>query len=60
MFECFHCGNKSVIWDCDYDYEDFGLEGEGIVQCLHCTECGAQIEYYIPLDKENEDVDAGV
>lgn len=27
VFECFHCGQRAVIWDCDYDYEDFGYEG---------------------------------
>lgn len=31
MFECFHCLHKSVVWDCDYDFEDFGYDGEGIV-----------------------------
>lgn len=31
MLECFNCLNRSVIYDCDYDYEDFGYEGEGIV-----------------------------
>lgn len=29
MYECFHCGMKSVIWDCDYDFADFGYEGSG-------------------------------
>ena len=36
MCQCFHCGNNSVMWDCDYDFKDFGYEGEGIVQMLHC------------------------
>lgn len=31
VFECFHCGSRSVIWDCDYDFADFGYDGEGIV-----------------------------
>ena len=30
MFECFHCGCRTVIWDCDYNYEDFGYEGDAI------------------------------
>ena len=21
MYDCFHCGNKSVIWDSDFDLE---------------------------------------
>ena len=44
MYECFHCGKKAVIWDCDFDFSDFGYDGEGIVHCCHCTECGAEIE----------------
>lgn len=54
MYECFHCGCRSVIWDCDYDFEDFGYEGEGIVQVLHCTNCGAEIEYRIRFDEEED------
>ena len=54
MFECYHCGCLSVIWDCDYDFEDFFYEGEGIVQTFHCTACGAQIEYMIPFDTEED------
>lgn len=27
MYECFHCGEKSVIWDNDFMFEDYGLEG---------------------------------
>lgn len=58
MFECYHCGRRSVIWDCDYDAEDCGYDTEGIVQMFHCSECGAEIEYLIPLnmleDNKNE------
>ena len=47
MFECFHCGCRSVIWQADFDFEDFGYEGEGIVHICHCSNCGADIEYRI-------------
>lgn len=50
MYECFHCGARAVSWDSDFDFEDFGYEGEGIVQCLHCNHCGADIEYRIRID----------
>ena len=53
MYECFHCGSRSVVWDSDFSYEDFGYEGEGIVQVLHCGNCGARIEYYISLEDED-------
>lgn len=55
MHKCFHCGSRSVTWDCDYDYEDFGLEGKGIVQCLHCRNCGAKIQYYISCEAEENE-----
>ena len=54
MYECFHCLSKSVIWDCDYTFEDFGYEGEGLVQICHCVNCGAEIEYRIPIGDSNE------
>lgn len=49
----FHCGMKSVVWDCDYDFVDFGYEGEGIVHICHCENCGADIEYRIPIKEED-------
>jgi len=55
MYECFHCGTRSVIWDCDYDFEDFGYDGEGIVQMCHCTNCGAEIEYRIFISDPDEE-----
>ena len=50
MYECFHCGAKAVIWDCDYDFNDFGYDGEGIVHICHCANCGAEIEYRISIN----------
>lgn len=55
MYECFHCLNRSVIWDSDFSFEDVGLEGEGIVHFCHCTVCGARIEYYIGECNNEED-----
>lgn len=52
MLECFHCGEKAVIWDSDYEFSDLGYEGTGIIHLLHYTHCGAEIEYAI---KEKED-----
>lgn len=54
MFECFHCCRKAVVWDADFDFSDFGLEGEGIVHMCHCTNCGAEIEYKIPIPDEDK------
>lgn len=55
MYECFHYGLRAVIWDCDYDFEDYGYEGEGIVHACHCSNCGAEIEYRIPICEAVED-----
>ena len=55
MFECFHFLQRTVVWPCDFDFSDFGLDGDGIVQVLHCTNCGAEIEYRIPIKGDTED-----
>lgn len=54
MANCFHCGEE-VVWDNDFTYEDLGYEGEGIIHMCHCPNCGAEIEYRIPLDNDEED-----
>lgn len=53
MYECFHCLTNGVIWDSDFTFEDYGLDGEGIVHHLHCTNCGAEIEYFIPITEDD-------
>ena len=51
MHECFHCLAKAVSWDADFNPEDYGIEGEGVIHICHCNNCGAEIQYTI-LDKE--------
>lgn len=53
MYQCFHCLNNSLIWQSDYSYEDYGYEGDGIVQILICSNCGAEVEYRIPIKEED-------
>lgn len=55
MFECFHCCRKAAVWDSDFDFSDFGLEGNGVVHVCHCTNCGAEIEYRIPIPDEDKE-----
>lgn len=38
----------------DFDFSDFGLEGEGIVHMCHCTNCGAEIEYKVLIPDEDK------
>jgi len=56
MYECFHCGEKTVIWDADYDTSDYGIARPGIIHTCHCTNCGAEIEYYIFEEEDEGDV----
>lgn len=55
MYECFHCGERAVLWGVDFDFEDYGREGEGIVHTLTCTNCGAEITYEVPERAEEEE-----
>lgn len=54
MYECFHCLQKTVVWDSDFDYEDYGYEKPGIIHECHCTNCGAKIIYYVSLEGTEE------
>ena len=54
VYQCFHCGSQSVVWQSDFSFEDYGLDGEGIINVCHCTNCGAHIEYYINLEEDDE------
>ena len=50
MYECFHCGEKAVVWDSDFTFEDYGLDGEGIVNHCHGENCGAEIDYFVRIE----------
>ena len=53
MYQCMHCGAFAVIWDNDFDFEDYGYEGVGVVQEYHCTECGAEITCKVKTDEDD-------
>ncbi len=48
---CWLCGGK-LIWGCDYDPEDYGYEGVGIIATLTCSSCGADVTYMLIEDEE--------
>ena len=50
--KCWHC-NHEVIWGGDFDYEDYGMEGDGIVSNLSCSKCPATYEIYLPIPSED-------
>ena len=55
MYECFHCGQRAVIWDSDFDAEDYGYEDAGIIHQLHCANCGADIQYHIIFGRQEDE-----
>ena len=57
MYECCHCGQRTVTWDADFDFDDYGYEGQGIVHSCHCNNCGADIEYRIPIPDDDKKED---
>lgn len=52
MYECFHCLTRSVVRDADFNPDELGYEGEGVVHICHCANCGAEIQYVILEDNE--------
>ena len=55
MYECFHCLSRSVVWDNDFSFEEYGIGGEGIIHVCHCANCGAIIEYYISDEEDDNE-----
>lgn len=55
MYKCFHCLQKTVSWDSDFNPDEYGYEGEGVVHVLHCSNCGAEITYVILDEPEDGD-----
>ena len=52
---CLYC-NKELIHSGDHSYEDYSLDGEGIVSNLTCADNECDVEtviVYINLDKTN-------
>tara|TARA_R100001443_G_scaffold25193_1_gene37883 strand:+ start:1832 stop:1999 length:168 start_codon:yes stop_codon:yes gene_type:complete len=46
MFPCHKC-DKKLVWQSDYDYQDFGIEDRlGIVGMYECEPCGVWVEIY--------------
>ena len=50
--KCWHC-NSEVIWGGDFDFEDYGMDGKGIVSNLSCSNCKAYYECYLDLEEES-------
>lgn len=55
MNKCYICGHE-VIWDSDFDTEDYGYERQGIVHEYHCPECGADITVVEYIEGEADEM----
>ena len=49
MKKCYLC-DGDVMWKSDYEYNEFGLEKDGIVHIYQCQNCGCRIEVYEDLE----------
>tara|TARA_R110002110_G_scaffold74670_1_gene197674 strand:- start:65 stop:295 length:231 start_codon:yes stop_codon:yes gene_type:complete len=60
---CWHCRSE-LIWGGDFSFEDYGLEGDGIISNLSCPNCPTNVEVYYKIDNEDNDAreksDAGL
>lgn len=50
--KCWNCKSE-LIWGGDHSFEDYGLEGNGIVTNLSCPNCPSNVEVYYNIDEEN-------
>ena len=41
---CWLCGGR-LVWDGDFDAQDYGYGSNGVVAHLHCSACNAQVTY---------------
>ena len=53
--KCHFCAGP-LIWQSDFNAEDYGYEQSGLVAVLMCGNCGAQWEG-IQLDEDEEEED---
>ena len=53
---CWFCRSK-LVWHGDFSFEDYGIEGEGLVANLYCTndDCGAYFEGFVNLGERSDD-----
>ena len=51
--KCLNCGSE-LIWQSDFDFEDYGMDGEGIVSVWECPSCGSTNICEIPCGEQKE------
>lgn len=53
MPKCFICGAE-VCWDDGFSFEEYGMDGDGIVSVWHCGNCKAEYEVMKKFEDEDE------
>lgn len=48
---CWFCGGR-MIWGGDNDFADYGIEGDGVVANLSCSNCGATAEFFTKMNED--------
>lgn len=51
---CWFC-NEKLIWGGDHDYEDYNMDGDGIVANLSCSKCKSFVLAYSGGNDESKD-----
>ena len=46
--KCLFC-DTNMVWGADFSFEDYGMEGDGIVITLICPNCNASAEFYTKI-----------
>lgn len=49
---CPRCQESSLIWGGDFTFEDYGMDGEGLVSNYICPVCGSYIEVFTSYPEE--------
>lgn len=52
---CVNCGSQ-MSWQNDFDFEDYGKDGKGIVTVYYCSDCNTLSENYIPTGGDEDEV----
>lgn len=55
MSDCWYCGND-LCWDSDFNLDEVTGDPEdvGIATFLHCPVCGAEVQYMLREDGEED------
>ena len=52
MVKCYNCDTE-MIWQNDFDFDEVGYEGEGVISSFTCPECDTYAEFVISLSKSH-------